>query len=163
MNSIYDSGSFTLSKQTMNIGGLTINLSNLDNLNIFDYPRHSLFEGLGEWFGGLIFVIIICAIWKKIGFVADIYPFTIILLIINNIKEYKKEFFGLRIETTRMTLIIKANDKDFIIKVRNAIEDAINSKKASYIINLDSHNITNNGIINKGNNNRNKVEKIDNK
>ena len=42
----YEKGIFTISNQTMRVLNSTINLANIDNMDIFKYDRHSIFSGL---------------------------------------------------------------------------------------------------------------------
>lgn len=158
-NYTYDSGKFTINNQILHLSGTTINISNIDNLEFIDFPSPSIFEGVKDWFGGLIIMIIICAIWKKFIIIGDIYLLTIIPLIIHNIKKASEVYYGLKIETTRgLCIVFKSDNNDFIHNVHDAIVEAMNSKKVNYTINFDSHDVINNGIISKGNKNKNKIE-----
>ena len=87
----------------------------------------------------------------------DIYLFTIFILIGYNIYQHTKTFYGLEISiNSGKPIRIKSDNYLFIEKVRNTIASSINNKKARYVINLNNYSI-NNGIINKGNDNKNTV------
>ena len=162
MDKTYDTGEFTISDKMIHFFGTTLNVSSIDNMTYVDFERHSIFYGLKYWLFGLIFFLVICAIWKKIEFLFTIYLFTLPLLFYFNYKEHKKEFFGLVIQTgAGKRVILKSDSKEFLKKVHNTIIDAINSKKVNYTINFDSHDIVNNGIISKGNNNKLSVKSND--
>ena len=156
--SMFNTGILSIKDNVMRIGSTTINLSNIGTMNTFPFEKHSYFSGLKTWLGGLVFVIILAAIVRNLGIIADLYLFTIIPLMIYNFKEHQKNYYGLKIEIhSRRYYIIRSNDKEFIEDVNDAISEAMRNKKASYTINLDDHKIINNGIINKGNKNKNKV------
>ena len=156
--SMFNTGVLSIKDNVMKIGGTTINLSNIGTMNTFPFEKHSYFSGLKTWLGGLLFVIILAAIFKNLSIIDDIYIFTIIPLMIYNFKEHQKNFYGLKIEIhSRRYYIIKSNDNEFIEDVNEAISEAMRNKNASYTINLDNHQIINNGIINKGNKNKNKI------
>lgn len=154
----YERGSFTISNQTMHIAGMTVNLANIDNMDFFNYKRHSYFSGLKEWCIVFIILLIIGSIWRNMMWIGELYLLSIVILIAYNIYEHQKKYFGLEIQTGRKTIYIKSDSNDFINLIHDTIVDAMESKKASYTINLDSHDVINNGIINKGNNNKNQVE-----
>lgn len=155
----YDSGVFTINNQILHLSGTTINIPNIDNLEFFDFKRHSIFAGLKDWLVGFVFMLIICSIWKKLMILGDIYICTIIILFVYNIKKHKEIYYGLKIETSRgLCVILKSDNNDFIHNVHDAIVDAMNSKNVNYTINFDSHDVINNGIISNGNKNKNKIE-----
>lgn len=155
MSNVYDSGEFTISDKMIHFFGTTLNVGSIDNMNFINFKKHSLLASVKEWFFGLVFVFIVCAIWRKIEILFTIYIFTLPILLYYNYKEHKKEFFGLSIQTeARKEVILKSDNKEFIKNVHDAIIDAINSKKVNYTINFDSHDIVNNGVISKGNKNK---------
>ena len=154
--STFENGIFTIKNQILKIDNKSINLANVDTLLTFDYKRHPLFANVKEWLVGLVITFIIGLIWKNLDFIFTIYIFTIILLLVYNFKEHQKAFYGLKIRTSVTTIYLKSNDKGFIEEILATIEDAINSKKANYTINLDNR-LINNGVISKGNKNTNKV------
>lgn len=154
----YESGTFTIKDQTMKIFGTTINLANVDNIEIVNFKRHSLIAGLKEWVIGLIIMMVIYAFNKNLGWLAGMYILTIIILVIYNYKEWQKIYYGLKIETNRTSICLKSTNISFIYELRDTIEEAINQKKSNYTINIGD-SIINNGIINKGNNNKNEVKK----
>ena len=95
---------------------------------------------------------------KNLGWLAGMYILTIIILVIYNYKEWQKIYYGLKIETNRTSICLKSTNISFIYELRDTIEEAINQKKSNYTINIGD-SIINNGIINKGNNNKNEVKK----
>ena len=105
--------------------------------------------------------MIICSIFKNIMWIGDIYIFTIVVLIAYNVVEHKKQFFGLIISTGVKQIELASDSKDFLNEVHDAILDGMKSDSANYIINFDSHDIQNNGIISNGDKNINKVSKND--
>lgn len=158
----YERGSITISKDFLYLYDTTINLSNIDNMNTFVYPRHSLFAGLGSWLVGFIIMGIVCSIWKNLYLLGDIYIFSIFILIAYNINEFRKKYFGLRIQTSaQRTIYLKSDRKEFIFDIQDIITNAIHNGKANYTINMDRHDIVNNGIISKGNHNKNMVKTHD--
>ena len=155
----YNSGKFTISNQILHLSGTTINISNIDNMEFITFKKHSLFSGLKEWIWGLVFMLIICSIWRNFIILGDIYIFTIVLLFAYNIYKHKESYYGLKIETSSgLKVLLKSDSNDFIHDIHDAIVSAMNSKKENYTINFDSHDVINNGIISSGNNNKNKVE-----
>lgn len=157
MNNTYDRGSLRITKQTLQISNTTINLSRIEKLKVFDYKKHSYFNGVKTWLIGLVIIVVVCAFVKKLMWVGDIYIFTIIPLLIYNFYEHKKSFFGLRIDIGSELIYFKSDSKEFINDLRDVIVNAMDNRNANYTINFDSHDIVNNGVISKGDNNTNKV------
>lgn len=155
MNNTFEHGSINISENAIHIFGTTLNLSNVDNMDILEYKRRSLFANIGTWFGGLIIVTIICGMWTSLQWIFAIYLFSIFLIIAYNIFEYRKKYYGITIQTSaRKTIVLKSLNKEFINKIHNIIVESINTKNANFTINLDSHDIINNGIVSKGNKNK---------
>lgn len=156
-NNIYCSGDINISNNLLNIGLTTINLSSISSIEPFIFPKHSLLFGLKQWFYGLILMVIICNIYRDIMILGDIYLFTIFILLGYNIYKHTKTFYGLEISiNSGKPIRIKSDNYKFIEDVRKTIKNSINNKKAKYVINLNTYSI-NNGIINKGDNNKNTV------
>lgn len=161
-NSTYTAGIFTIKNNILEINGRIINISKISSIEFITYKRHSLFSGMTTWFKGLIFILILTLIWQNLTIFFTLYLLSIILLIIYNYYKHKKEFYGLEIRIDNDTLWLKSDNKDFIINVNEALAEAMDSKKVNYIINMDNK-VINNGIISKGNNNKNKVGEINDK
>lgn len=160
-NNVYKGGVFEINNQFLHFFGTTLNLKNIDYMKFKTYDRHSFFYGIKEWIFGLIVMMIICSIFKNIMWIGDIYIFTIVALITYNVVEHKKQFFGLIISTGVKQIELASESKDFLNEVHDAILDGMKSDSANYIINFDSHDIQNNGIISNGDKNINKVSKND--
>ena len=151
-------GNLSLKDNVLQVGNTTINLSNIGTMDVFTFAKHSYFFGLKKWLGGLIVLMIICSIFTNLAIIFDLYLLTLIILIAYNVHEHQKTFYSLIIEIhSRKTFVIKSNNNQFIHDVRDIISEAMLNKKSNYIINLDDHKIINNGIINKGSKNKNKV------
>lgn len=159
MSNTYERGNFTINDQFIHFFGTTLNLANIDHMDFFNYNRHSYFYGLKTWFFGLIIIVIIEALSKNLTWLATLYLLSIIVLIAYNIRKHRIIYHGLKIETSAgKTIYLKSENRAFLDNVHDAIIEAMNSKKANYTINFDSHDVINNGIINKGNKNKNKVK-----
>ena len=154
--STYSTGIFTIKDKVMKIDGKVINISQIGSTDFKTFQRHSLFSGLKEWVYGFIFVAILAAIWEILAILFTFYLFTIVLLFVYNYNEHKKQFYGLEILIVNEVLWLKSDHYDFIQDVEKALADAMSSKNANYTINMDNR-VINNGIISKGNNNKNKV------
>lgn len=92
MQNIYEKGSISISKHFIHLYGTTINLNNVDNMDTFTFGKYPLFSNIGTWFGGFIFMIIICAIWRNLELFFTLYLFTFPILVFYNIQEHKKTF-----------------------------------------------------------------------
>lgn len=151
-NNIYSDRGIKITDNILKIGYTTISLSSISSVHTFPVPRHSLLAGLKEWFYGLIFMIIICAIFTQISILGDIYIFTIFILIGYNIYEHRKVYLGLEICTTGgQSYKIKSEDIVSITKIERNLTEFMEENNPGYNINL------NNSIINNGNNNKNTV------
>lgn len=154
----YERGSITISDNFLHIYGTALNLNNIDNIDTVVFDRYSYVKNLGTWLFGLVIATIVCSIFKNLDWLFSIYLLSLVVLIAHNIYQHQKRYYGLKIQTNaRKTIFIKSDCEKFIMDIHKTILKASNSKKASYTINLDSHDIINNGIISKGNNNKNKV------
>ena len=163
MINIYSDKDIKLTDNILKIGYATISLSSVSSVHTFPVPRHSLLAGLKEWFYGLILMVVICNIYRDIMILGDIYLFTIFILLGYNIYQHTKTFYGLEISiNSGKPIRIKSDNYKFIEDVRKTITNSINNKKARYVINLNNYSI-NNGIVNKGNNNKNTVVHKDDK
>lgn len=155
----YEKGVFTITDQFLHFFGTTLNLSKIDNMDFITFPRHSYLNGVKEWLVGFVVMLIICAIWKNLVWLGDLYILTIFALIGYNIYKHRVLYHGLKIETgARKKIVLKCEDLDFLNRVHDAIIEGMSSRKANYTINFDDHSITNNGIISKGDHNINKME-----
>ena len=151
-NNIYSHRDIKITDNILKIGYTTISLSSICSVHTFPVPRHSLLASLKEWFYGLIFMIIICAIFTQITILGDIYIFTIFILIGYNIYEHKKAYLGLEICTTgAQSYKIKSEDIVLITQIERILTEYMEENNPGYNINL------NNSIINNGNNNKNTV------
>lgn len=160
MEKIIEQGKLTIEEQFLQLHDTSINLSNIDNMDIFHYKKHPIFEGVKDWAIVWVVIFVILAIIKKWDFILTIYTLTIIPLLWHNIKENKKDFYGLRIETNaQKNIILKSDSKMFLEDLQKLIKEAAKNARGNYTINMDDHSITNNGIISSGSKNRNKVTK----
>ncbi len=156
-NNIYSEGTFSISNKTMKLLNKTVNLSNIETMEVVPCDRHSIFSGLKQWLSILVILIIVCNIWKKYMFIGDIYIYTIFILLGYNIIMFLRKYYVLVIQIGVSPILIRSRDPLFLENVRDTIQDAIdNTSNNTYTVNLDNCTI-NNGIINKGNNNTNKV------
>ena len=123
-NNIYSDRGIKITDNILKIGYTTISLSSISSVHTFPVPRHSLLAGLKEWFYGLIFMIIICAIFTQISILGDIYIFTIFILIGYNIYEHRKAYLGLEICTTGgQSYKIKSEDIIELIPNSELVDD----------------------------------------
>lgn len=151
-NNIYSDRDIKITDNILKIGYTTISLSSISSVHTFPVPRHFLLASLKEWFYGLIFMIIICAIFRQITILGDIYIFTIFILIGYNIYEHRKAYLGLEICTTGgQSYKIKSEDIVLITQIERILTEYMEENNPGYNINL------NNSIINNGNNNKNTV------
>lgn len=151
-NNIYSDRDIKITDNILKIGYTTISLSSISSVHTFPVSRHSLLASLKEWFYGLIFMIIICAIFRQITILGDIYIFTIFILIGYNIYEHRKAYLGLEICTTGgQSYKIKSEDIVLITQIERILTEYMEENNPGYNINL------NNSIINNGNNNKNTV------
>lgn len=156
----YEKGSIIISDNVIHMGGTTINMANIDNMTTFVYAKRSYLENLGDWFKGLIFILIIYAIWNELTWLPYVYLIFGIGIIICNIMERKKNFYGMKIQTSRKTVYFKSENQEFIFNLHDAIVQALNQKNVNYTINMDDHSIingVNKGILNTGENTENRV------
>lgn len=160
MGNEIEHGTFTISDYHIHIFGTTLSLDKIDNMENLVFSRRSIFSNLGTWFVGFIIMLIISCINHDLMILGDIYCYSLIVLIIYNIYMFTKQYFGIKIQTSAgKTIIIKSENKEFIYKIHDTILEAIKSKKANYTINMDNHNIINNGIISEGDSNKNTISK----
>ena len=155
------SGIFTIENQILKIENKTVNLTKIDNMEIFPLNKYPLTSGISTWVKIWITSLIVCAIFSSnniIGLAFIIYTFSIFGLLFYNYQKHQEQLYALVIITTARTkLNIVSNNEDFLKKFHNTIEKSINSKKTNYTINLDNRVIHNNNIVSKGNKNKNQV------
>lgn len=162
MEKVITHGNLLIEDQFLQLLDTSINLSNIDNMNIFQYEKHALFSNVKEWIYGWGILLIICFFVKWLETILVIYSFTIFLLLYYNYKEHQKNLYGLKIETSaQKNIILNSNDREFLEELRGIIKQATKKTNINYTINMDDHHIINNGVINKGNKNKIKVEKND--
>lgn len=153
----FNDGYLSINNQTMHIGSTTVNLSNISTVDINPCDRHSIFYGIKEWFFGLIIMIIICNIWRNLMIFGDLYIYTFFILIIYNVNEFRKSYYELLIIVGNSPIRIVSRKYDFLVKLRKIIEDAMENHNTNCTINIGEGTLINNGIINNGDNNINKV------
>lgn len=161
---IIETGSFNISERAIDFNSYHISLDKMSVISpVGEFARHSLFWAVKTWFKIFLILIIIYMFHHELSNIyGDIYCYSIFLLLAYNVYCYfKKRFYGIDILTSGVIVCIKSNNKVFLDNLKVVLDDVINSKKANYTINIDTCNIKNNGIINKGNNNINKVKKGD--
>ena len=81
-----------------------------------------------------------------ISLIGDLYCYSIFLLVVFNLYQHCKLFYGLVITTAGNRTIIASTRKDFICRVRDRLQEAIeNTINERIVINLD------NCLVNHGN------------
>lgn len=131
----------------------------LENASVSILPRRGIFTGLKLWLYGLLIwqMVIICLI--KYSFLGDIYIYTFFPLALFNIVCFLQKYYLITIRTK--------SGKEYYRKCKNKslleeISCQINAKIEKVNISKEKNIIVNNGIINKGNNNVNKIKKVKN-
>ena len=151
---VYDNGNIVISKNKLYFYGENISFSHLESANCRKLPRRSLFVGLKIWFSILIILVIVCNIWRNLMIVGDIYIYSIFVLMAFNIFCFFQKYYLLTIGTiSGKEYYTKGKDGNLMMK----ISDVINSKIEDIQDVKNTSVIVNNGIINKGNNNINKI------
>lgn len=153
-------GILTIDEQILKVRNRYINIMKIDSLETVKLARHSLFSGMKLWLKGLV-ILVILSIFNHgnfwISLIGDLYCYSIFILLIFNIYQHCKLFYGLVITTAGDKTIISSQNEDFIYNVRDSLYDAMkNSTNEQIIINLDNC-IINHGIISNGNENKNEV------
>lgn len=149
---IMKAGILTIEDQVLKLLNNSINISNIDNMENYTYKRHSLSYGVKSWIKGLIFFIIIIAIFYKsfskslLNFLIVLYFLILFILLYYNYNKHKACYFGLAIYTIRSEFIIQSNDKKFLNDIENTIINAINHRYSYYTINIDNHSINSNNV-----------------
>lgn len=156
---IYTKGNVTINNQILRIENTIINLANLGNASIIKFDRYSPFKGIKEWLQLLLVLVVVCNIWRNLMFIGDLYLFTIIPLVVYNLNEFRKTYYGLEVQAGGRGIILKSRDIEFLAKAQTAIMDAIDNTQEKYIINIENCEV-NNGIINNGNRNKNEVKHV---
>ena len=105
-------------------------------------------------------MIVIYLIWYKYSFIGDIYIFTIFPLVVFNIICFVQKYY--------LITFRRRPGKEYYYKSKNKvlleeITYRINTKIEEVNISKDQKIIFNNGNINKGDNNVNKIENVKNK
>lgn len=154
---VYASGNIVLGANTLYFLGEQLNYNMLENASVNILPRRSLFAGLKIWLYGLLIMIVIWLIWHKYSFLGDIYIYTIFPLAVFNIICFLQKYYLVTVRTK--------SGKEYYYKSKNKvlleeISYRINSKIEEVNISKDQNIIVNTGIINKGNNNVNKIKNI---
>lgn len=151
----YDNGNITIDKNTLYFYGEVLNFSIIESASLSYLPRRSIFTGLKLWLYGLIVMVIVCNIWRNLVILGDLYIYSLAVLVIFNIVCFLKKYYLLTVRTkSGKEYYTKGRDKYLI----QEIVDVINSKIEIVSGKNDKNVIINNGIINEGNNNINKME-----
>lgn len=154
----YITDNIIIDKKIIKIGLKSICASNIGSVDIRKCQRYPITNNILLWFKILIFLVIVCNIWRQYIFIGDIYLLTIIPLLLYNINEFRKNYHELIIQYSGTSFGVKSLDMDFLIKLHNKIERAMSKGDESYTINIKK-GLINEGIINIGNENTNEVIK----
>ncbi len=154
-------GILTIDKQILKIENRDIYITKIDSLEITKLDRYPLFKGMKLWLKGLFILIVLSIIYHGnswISLIGDLYCYSIFLLVVFNLYQHCKLFYGLVITTAGNRTIIASTRKDFICRVRDRLQEAIeNTINERIVINLDNC-LVNHGNISYGSNNKNEVK-----
>lgn len=148
---VFDNGHIVIDKNKLYFYGDTLNINILESAWYELLPRRSIFTGIKEWIYGFIAMVIICNIWRNLVIIGDIYILSGIPLIIYNIYAFFIKNYLLVIRTL--------SGKEYYAKGRDpyAIGEVVAAINRRIELTSKESVIVNNGIINKGNNNINKM------
>lgn len=154
-------GLLTIDKQILKIENRDIYITKIDSLKVVKLDRYPLLNGIKLWLQGLVILVIISLIYQGnpwISLIGDFYCYSIFLLIAFNFYQHCKLFYGLVITTPGNKTTIASLNKDFIYRVRDRLQKAIeNTLNEQITINLDNC-LVNYGNISYGDNNENEVK-----
>lgn len=152
---VYDNGNIVISEHKLYCYGENINFNLIESVSCSTLPRRSLFTGLKQWFIIFFILVIVCNIWRNLMLIGDIYVYSIFGLMAFNIFCFCQKYYLLTIRTiSGKEYYTKGKDKYLIMEIVKEV-----NCKIEKVHMIDNKNIiVNNGIINKGNYNVNKIK-----
>lgn len=158
---VYEKYNLVISKSYLNLRGVNISFNAIESVRVMLLPKKKIFTFLKPWLIGFLIVgflferYTLSTIMTILG---DLYILSGPCILIYNIYMFFQKYYAIIIKTVSgEEHKIISKDKLLLDKIKNDI----NNRKKLYEETHNSNILINNGIISKGNNNKNKIIKED--